>query len=323
MTTPKDIISSFKPRLTSHSKNGVNFQSLRFDEFKPLDSKEYVGGLKSLQCCNLILNNYDKIISLHNGVVSTCSDLNSPQANVIAGAAKLFGLKSIVGVCGDNSKPIENLLAKHKMMKSAQRLGAEITPVTKAAYQSVIESRLQKHCKETNQNPFFVKFGINVDNDREAIINSSANHMSLLPENIDILVVPVGSGLALSGVFAGLHKYKIRPKRIIGIQVSGGDRKKKIGGWMPTFVKYNWEYHHINSKYNIAYKEYVNFTTDDGHQVDVNYEGKAFSYFFNNLDDFNVKSTDKVVVLEIGNTNEVRRQLSSIEYVDFESKRIK
>lgn len=322
MENIQKYIEDFVPPVTHHSYKGTQFDAIRFDLFQPLDPKKYVGGLKSLQCCNLLMNNLEKIKSVNGGIVTTCSDLNSPQSNVVAGAASIFGLKCIVGVCGEESKT-QAIIDKHKMVKSAIPFQAQIQPVSRAAYQSVIESRLSKWCKENNLNPFFIKFGINIDQDRDAIINSSARHMHLIPDDLDVLVVPVGSGLALGGVFTGLYLHKKRPKKIIGIQVSGSNRQSKINGYMPSFVKFRWQYAHVNRKYDIQYKEYVNFTTDDGQDFDCNYEGKAFSYFFNNPDEFGVDlSKDKIMVVSVGNTNPVRKAIGLIKYVDFNSRKI-
>jgi hypothetical protein len=70
--------------------------------------------------------------------IATACSVHSPQGVIVARMAKEFGLKGLIG-CGSTMPD------KHPALRVCKSLGAEIkTLVTKNAYTSVLESRLDK-----------------------------------------------------------------------------------------------------------------------------------------------------------------------------------
>jgi len=277
----------------------------RIDKYKPVDNI-HVGGGKTLQSVTLMINNINQIRDHFDSNVSTAAALTSPQHHLVSGVAKKLGLNSFVGIQGTPERlPI--ILEKYSMIKAAQYYDATILPVTKAAYQVVIESRMNKQLAKDGIKHFFIKFGINIDKDRDAILGSIANQVENIPDELDHLIIPSGSCLSAAAIINGIHKFKKKIKNIHVIQIAGGSHAKNIDVNMPVLAHYKYQFHLIT---DIPYKEHRYYTIgkdDQEFQIDPVYEGKAYEYLLNNHKEMGIKPDDKTLFWVVGSTVSTRK----------------
>jgi len=272
----------------------------RDDYFQPFDDIPINGG-KVRQAMLLIANNKDIIREKHGGVIGTTTSVHSAQGMIVARVAKEFGFKCIVGVGG--TEPA--MAIKHPTIRKAMDMGAEIVKVAGIGYASIIHKKLV----EKYPNLYPVKFGINLQDNPAAILESTARQVSNLPPNLDYLVAPVGSGVTLAGIIRGLLKKHDRPKKLIAIQIAGVERRESIEKMLPIItvtvadapkynlvspVHYRYEYHAIQG---IPYFKRIKADID-GIDLDGIYEAKAFNFMKNTL-----RLKGKICFWVVGNTN--------------------
>jgi 1-aminocyclopropane-1-carboxylate deaminase/D-cysteine desulfhydrase-like pyridoxal-dependent ACC family enzyme len=123
-----------------------------------------------------------------------------------------------------------------------------------------------------------------------------------LPEYIDNLIVPCGSGITLAGIIVGCHIFNKKVKRFIGIQISGYDRTKEINEILKRFdIKPNYKFC-INDTYK--YSKKVNATVASTIELNKVYEAKAYEYFLKNKERIGIKETEKSLFWVVANNNE-------------------
>jgi len=188
----------------------------RDDLFSPFDNG--VNGGKARQAIALIEKNLKYIQEECNNTIITATNVQSPQGLIISTVGKHFGCKVIVGFGYYWGK--DKLIAKNPLIKKAQEAGGNIEVIANASYPSVVNCAIDKLSKEENY--YQIKFGINAADNADSIFGVISNQVQNLPNDLDLLVIPVGSGLNFAGVLIGLVKYNIKPKRIVGI-LSGMD----------------------------------------------------------------------------------------------------
>ncbi len=289
----------------THNTEIGNILFKRLDLYKPVD-ENHVGGGKSIQTSTLLINNLEKIRTKYNSTVSTAAALTSPQHHLVAGIAEKMGLKTFVGIQGTPER-LPVILEKYSMVKAAEYYGATVLPVTKAAYQVVIESRMQKQLAEMGEYNFFIKFGINLEKDKDAIIGSIANQVKNIPDELDHLVIPSGSCLSAAGIINGLYKFKKKVKNIHVIQIAGGSHASNIEKNMPIFARYRYNFY---LRGDIPYKEHRYYTIgngDSGFRLDPVYEGKGWDYLINNHKDMGINpNKESVLFWVVGSTISTR-----------------
>lgn len=229
----------------------------RDDLFTPFTDIGVSGG-KVRQCLSLVKKNLKVIRKVHGGTIATACSVHSPQGVIVARVAKHFGLKCIIG-CG-TKYPL-----KHQAIRMCKRLGAEIkTLVTRNAFNQVLEGRLRKLNEKRKFFP--IRFGYQAETDRDAIIDVNSHQVRNLPKDVQVLVIPVGSGVSANGILAGIKRYRPKVKCIL-IQPFGYDRN--IPRPRGIDVRY------FKGKYQYANPLTV---TVDTFQLDEIYEAKAFDY---------------------------------------------
>ena len=207
-----------------------------------------------------------------NITISTAASVHSPQSPIVSRVAKEFGLKSIIGF---GNTTVEKAL-KHKMMQKCKELGSELIVLSETqGFNNVIYSNLHK-LSETR--PMFkILFGYAAQSHRESIVTRIAEQI----ENVDcdVLYVPVGSGVTLSGILEGARMYQKKFK-IVGLQPFGHDRRKSIHTILEGMT-WEYEYDWIMGKY--AYNKL--FKKNVGFELDMVYESKSYDMIKFNKDE--------------------------------------
>ena len=210
------------------------------------------------------------------GIIASTS-VHSPSSTIFSRVAQELNIPCIIAVGG--TKP-ENL-DKLPMMRLCKHFGAEVRIVAGHGMKNAITARIKEIQQENGYyNPDFSKH-IHTHPDLMFI---NTDQVSNIPDNLDVLVAPIGSGIQFANILKGLPLHGKSVKRVIGIHV-GPDRRKLIDSylykelaWEET-VSYDYELVPTNSPYSKPEKQVVgNFELDDI------YEGKAHKWMLNNID---------------------------------------
>ncbi len=289
--TPVDVIEGLPPF------GRVFFK--RDDLYLPFKDIPQLGGGKVRQAFSLFSSLKEKL-KQYNGISSYVS-VSSPQAMVVTRTAKEFGYKTHL-VIGVNS-PVENVIQKHRPIRECYKIGAEIHNLAKIGYNTVIKNKAERFSKENNL--YLINFGINVDENTEALVGAVADQVKNIPDKLDAIVVPVGSGIQFASIIAGVKKYKKNVGRIIGIQISGYDRTKDINHILDKLnIKPEYEFY-IDKTY--PYTKHITAkivnTKDYGKSFEMNvvYESKAWKALLRER--YNLKRTDNILFWIVGNNN--------------------
>lgn len=272
--------------------NNILFK--RDDKYIPFSDIPINGG-KVRQALSLILENLENIKTKFNGTVATATSVHSPQGIIISRIAKEFGLKSIIGI--GNHSNLETVCKNHSTIRKSREMGSEIKILSKFGFNSVLYRKL-KDLQKIN-NFYIIMFGMGAHASRTAIIDSIANQVQNLPKDLDNLVIPVGSGIIMAGILTGLIKYKIYPKRIIGIQIANTDRRKTINDLLPFMFHVNYDFILYNE---LPYSKFLVMKMNDNEYLDPIYEAKAFSWMLKNID----YKKEKTLFWIVGNSKGVR-----------------
>jgi len=255
--------------------DGASILLKRDDKFKINN----VNGGKLRQAITLLMKNYEEIIKENNGsVVSSCS-LKSPQSGIIATACNLFGIKCNLVVFKTKEKNANLTIARKE--------GAVIYG-SPSGYNSVIECYARKYFP----NDFFTNMGFSA----EEIIDANVEQVKNIPDDLDYLVITVGSAMNLISVIKGIRKYKKNVKKIIGVYVGREP--------FATLEKYYHIYSALGEnnmdldiiRYNKPYGTWVDI---DDLFFDPIYEAKAYDWLLRNL---NCKK-NKVMLWVVGKRN--------------------
>jgi len=222
---------------------------------------EKVCGGKLRQAIWLIEKNLFAIKTKHNGVVVAYCNLKSPQSAIISVVARCYGLVCNI-ISPKTNKPNLNL-------DIAKEYGANIfyAPI---GYPSVLKSM----AKKLFPNAFFINMGF----ESTDIIDANMKQVKNLPDDLDYLIIPVGSAMNFISIIKGLEKYNIKPKKIVGVYV----------GREPytTIVKYLGEdyYNYAGLKIEIvqSHYKYSDMVDVDNFYFDPIYEAKAYRFIEEN-----------------------------------------
>jgi len=266
----------------------------RDDLFMPFKDVPLSGG-KVRQAITLIHNNYEHIRDECNGMIVSATSVNSPQGIIIAKTAQEFGFKSLL-VLGNTNV---NSLKSNPLIRRATKFGARVDIKCTQGYESTLMARI--YSLGDTRKFYIVKFGINLETNPEAIVDSIAYQVQNIPKDLDILVVPVGSAITFGGILKGLIKYDIRPKRVVGVQIAGYDREdviRKILG--DDDIEYEF---YLDKSY--AYSRHIKVKFNDTEYLDCVYESKAFDYMMKNIE----IQDKKVLFWIVGNSSFVREPI--------------
>jgi len=145
----------------------------------------------------------------------TAGSRSSPQVNIVAQIARKLGIP-----CHAHT-PQGELLPEVLMAGSA---GAEIIQ-HKAGYNSVIIARAREDAEKTGYTE--IPFGMEC---QIAVIETSSQ-VANIPDDTKRIIMPVGSGMSLAGVLAGLKEYG-KDIPVLGVRV-GADPTERLDKYAP------------------------------------------------------------------------------------------
>jgi len=267
----------------------------REDLFKPFSDFEISGG-KVRQCYALVEQNKELIKKEYNSTLITAASIHSPQSPIVARVAKEFGFKSIVGI---GNTTVEKAVKENKALQYSEEFGAEVVLLSKTqAFNNVLYSRLNTLVEETPM--FKILFGYHIESNKESIVDIIAEQVSNIPDEINTLVVNLGSAVSFVGIMTGILKYE-RDFRVIAIQPFGYDRTKFIDEGIEHM---RWEYDYEYHQGNYPYHKKVPAVISDTLELDTVYESKAYHMML----DENIVDPKKenVCYWVIGNANFLR-----------------
>ena len=216
-----------------------------------------------------------------SGIIASTS-VHSPSSTIFSRVAQELDIPCIIAVGG--TKP-ENL-DKLPMMRLCKHFGAEVRIVAGHGMKNAITARIKEIQQENGYyNPDFSKH-IHTHPDLMFI---NTDQVINIPDNLDILVAPIGSGIQFANILKGLHLHSKSVKRVIGIHV-GPDRRKLIDSYLykelswEENVSYDYELVPTNSPYSKPEKQVVNEGTTPEFDLDDIYEAKAHKWMLNNID---------------------------------------
>ena len=269
--------------------NGVLYK--RDDLFRPFPDEELNGG-KVRQAINLIHQNLDLIKSEYHSKVATTCQKDSPQGLIVSRVARAYYLQCFVGYGNISPKT----LAENTFIHHIRKNNAQVESIINQGFDNAITSRLKKLQEAgTGNNFFIIKFGIEVEKN-PIVVDCIADQVKNLPDNLDNLVIPSGSGITAGSILRGIKKYGKKIKNVYVVHVSGRDRRKKIneitGGVPYIYVKGT----------GFPYHRKVVRTVTDGFVLDEIYEAKVYDWMLHNLD----IRKEKTLFWCVGNANYYR-----------------
>lgn len=193
--------------------------------------------------------------------ITTLGAKSSPQINIMASVCKELGLKA-VGHTTTSELQLD--------MRRAVEKGAEIIQHS-YGYTNVLIKRAKEYA--VNNNAFYLPFGMD---DNIAVETTAAEVSSILPyiDDINRVIIVVGSGINLAGLIRGFMKYKIN-KPILGVQVGFTGVPKILDKYIGENI---WQKHCELVTAKQKYNDYSEYTKVNGIDVDSTYEGKCVPF---------------------------------------------
>lgn len=197
-------------------RNGIHYK--REDLHR---NEQYgVNGAKFRACRHLM----GRAVEAGATAVVSASSVLSPQAAMAGVLAEEFGLDCtlVLGASKPETAP------KHVSVKIAMDAGAQLNLESKVAYNPVIQKAGARLSEELGawQLPYGITTPANAPaKEVEAFLAVGGNQVRNLPEEIETLIVPFGSGNTAAGVLYGLWNYEMPDslKRVVLVGV-GPDR---------------------------------------------------------------------------------------------------
>ena len=245
----------------------------RDDLFMPFPNEKINGG-KVRQAMNLIYHNLDLIRNEYNSKVATSCGIHSPQGMIVSRVAKAYNLGCFVGYGSLSDKT----LAENPFIQHIRLNNGVANRIANYSFDSVVSFHLRELRDEgQGKNFFIIKFGIDIDRN-PVVIDCIANQVENLPDNLDNLVIPCGSGITSGAILRGIKKYGKKVKAIYVVHVSSEDRRniiKKIEDSVPYIYVKGTGY---------RYGQEVKITVDEKLNLDSIYEAKAFDWMTKHID---------------------------------------
>lgn len=266
----------------------------RDDLYQPYEDMELGGG--KVRQMQFLMDSLMKDKKQYSGLLTHCS-LSSPQSLIVAKESKMHGFNSLLIAGGKTNEKM--LKMKYLPIRLASQLGMNISIVSHLGYPSVLMSKAIEIAAKDNY--FYVQFGINSEEHIDSIINAVANQVQNIPDELDAIVVPTGSGMTFFSVMLGIQRFNKKVKRLIAIQIANKDRKMEIKALMTKFsLKTDYEFL-LDSRY--SYQNKVNILVSPDFVLNKVYEAKAYEYLIQKRYDLGFKSFDKTLFWCVGNNN--------------------
>lgn len=237
-----------------------------------------VNGSKLRACYHLI----ERAADAGASTIVSASSVLSPQAAMSATVAADFGLSSITFVGGTTPEKAR----KHASIRLAAETGSEVRTIAAVGFNPTIQAAADRFVGET-EGAWKMPYGISVPNSDgpaavEAFLRVGGEQVANLPDEIEDLVVPFGSGNTLAGILYGLDKVRIPAGlRRLHLPVIGPDREAYVaerlrlaGAAYPDVEVVKYPIHPDFATYGRRMPE-----TADGIRFHPTYEGKIVRYF--------------------------------------------
>lgn len=195
--------------------------------------------------------------------ITTAGSRHSPQINIASHIGDYFNIPVIAHT------PTGELFGE---VLDAQKKGAKIIQ-HRPGYNSVIIKRAKDYAIENDC--FYIPFGMDC---QEAVDATAYQVESLIPylNEIDRIVMVIGSGINFSGLLKGLKERNIN-KEVLGVRV-GKDPKPILNKYAPK----EWEKMCTIIDSGMKYEKHSEFTNINGIEVDEIYEGKCIPFLKEN-----------------------------------------
>lgn len=188
----------------------------------------------------------------------------SPQCEIISNICEFLNLKCYLFM--PNSYKDTSIIKNIKNNKNTTL----VRDLKQGAYTNVLITRAKKFAAENNY--YFINFGMELPETIDIIGEQVQN----IPDNINRIIIPVGSGMNFCAVANGLLKYNKNNIKIIGISV-GKDPMNTIYKYLPMFNFMNHQIIKSEYKYDKGVKADI-----DGIILDPIYEAKCISFLKDN-----------------------------------------
>lgn len=197
--------------------NGLRFK--RDDLFRPFGEDDVNGG-KLRQCIYLIQNNIEKA---KNGVF-TLGDTTSPQQAIVSAVCEYLNLKCIIyTACKEN--------CEYNMVKLAKSHGAEYIH-----FKGLPNGKIRSVCREADG--VLVKYGINMSDNKEALLGAVSKQVENLPNKIRRLYITCGSGITSTGIILGLDLFGKEVEEVVLVG-NPSSRQKEVEKYLSENRKYS------------------------------------------------------------------------------------
>lgn len=192
----------------------------------------------------------------------TCGSRDSRQCQVVANICAYYNVNSHLFM--PNGKETD-------IMKSILGIQSSTIHQTKVGYNNVLIYCSKEFSK--NNNMYYIPFGL----DCLDTIDINMHQVQNIPDNINRIIIPCGSGMNMISVIKGLEYYKRTNIEVVGVIV-GSKPYKIFEKYLPNnlFEKSSvkWSFLESPQKYNCVAKE----TTIDGIELDNMYEAKCIPF---------------------------------------------
>jgi 1-aminocyclopropane-1-carboxylate deaminase/D-cysteine desulfhydrase-like pyridoxal-dependent ACC family enzyme len=262
----------------------------RDDLFQPYADVPLSGG-KVRQARALPRRNRERIRDEFDGVVLTATGVHSPQGLIIARVALDFGFRCVLFVGATDA----SALARHAMLRTAvERFGAELDTSARVAYEPALAVAQERWRERHDGRGYVVRFGINLEDDPDAILGSTAAQVANVPDSVERIVVPVGAGVTAAGVLLGARE-RASHATIVAVQVAGYDRREELDR-MSDGAPYEW--HAIEG---VPYARHVRADVAPDFGLDPIYEAKAWRWLREHE-----RADESVAFWVVGDSRQVR-----------------
>ena len=254
-----------------------DFYIKREDLYYPYGLGDISGG-KCRQALGIVLKNQKEIEEKYNKTIILQAGVQSTTSVIYSSICQKMGYKCIVCVGGIN----ENSIEKNPSLKQCAEFGSEIRCLTKHGMPAPIIKRMKEIAKKESY--FIGNFQVNLETSPEAVVGEIANQVENIPDNLEYLVVPVGSGLQYLGILKGISQFNKNIKNIYGICVGPSryadiiDGIKRLQINAPKFEVVCLEKNVYAKKCDVVYKNI---------RLDELYEAKVYNWLIKNVKDLN------------------------------------
>ena len=160
--------------------------------------------------CQSIILTEKNIETARNGLI-TGTSIVSPQGVIVAATARYLNVPCKIIYGGTTIERIK----KERYPVEAARLGAQIIIGSKCPRTAVLNSIAREEAEKTGA--FVIKYGFDLRNNLDCFVQSVAEQVKNIPDEIENIVIVVGSSITLIGVLYGIAIYNKKVKNVWGV----------------------------------------------------------------------------------------------------------